>query len=204
MTTSTTRIAIALAGGILVGVSGCAAGAGTGAEQAASAPPTVTATRPASVQAATPATPSVEPAPAPAPPAAPTAPTGPEAPASSDIRITFTVNGTAVNAVLAPSAASTSLLAQLPLELSFDDFGGQEKIAGIPSPLALDGLPTGGSAEPGTIGYYAPDQAIVLYYDSVGYYEGIIPLGTFDGVATVRDAPPFEATLTATPQDDAR
>ena len=90
-----------------------------------------------------------------------------------------------------------TLLAQLPLELSFADYGGQEKIAGIPMPLALDGMPPGGSAEPGTIGYYAPDQALVLYYDSVGYYNGIIPLGTFDDVATVQNAPAFVGTVTA-------
>ena len=58
-------------------------------------------------------------------------------------------------------------------------------------------MPPGGSAEPGTLGYYSPDQAIVLYYDSVGYYEGIIPLGTFDDIAAVRDAPAFVGTITA-------
>ena len=58
-------------------------------------------------------------------------------------------------------------------------------------------MPSGGSAEPGTIGYYAPDQALVLYYETVGYYNGIIPLGTFDDVATVRDAPAFTGTVAA-------
>ncbi|MCS5721717.1 cyclophilin-like fold protein [Herbiconiux sp. CPCC 203407] len=114
---------------------------------------------------------------------------------SSDTRITVTVNGSTVTGTLVESAATASLVAQLPLELSFTDFGGQEKIATIPAPLDLDGMPSGGSAEPGTVGYYAPDQALVLYYDSVGYYEGIIPLGTFDDVAAVRDAPAFTGTL---------
>jgi hypothetical protein len=116
---------------------------------------------------------------------------------STETTITISIDGAPVNAVLQNSAAAASLVAQLPLELSFEDYGGQEKIAGIPAPLNLDGLPSGGSAEPGTFGYYAPDQAIVLYYDSVGYYEGIIPLGTFDDVAAVRDAPAFTGTVTA-------
>jgi len=115
----------------------------------------------------------------------------------TETSITITVNDTTVTGVLQASAATTSLLAQLPLELSFEDFGGQEKIARLPAPLAVDGMPSGGSAEPGTIGYYAPDQALVLYYDTVGYYNGIIPLGTFDDVAVVRDAPAFTGTVTA-------
>ncbi|PXA67960.1 cyclophilin-like fold protein [Cryobacterium arcticum] len=114
----------------------------------------------------------------------------------TETSITITVNGAAVSGVLQNNAASAALLAQLPLELSFVDFGAQEKIAGIPAPLSLDGMPPGGSAEPGAIGYYAPDQAIVLYYEPVGYFTGIIPIGTFTDVATVRDAPAFVGTIT--------
>jgi len=115
----------------------------------------------------------------------------------SEIRITLTVDETSVTGVLRNSAATASLLTQLPLELFFRDFGGQEKIAGLPEPLALEGMPSGSGAEPGMIGYYAPDQALVLYYDTVRYYDGIIPLGTFDDVATVRDSPTFAGTLAA-------
>nr|WP_254069336.1 cyclophilin-like fold protein [Herbiconiux sp. VKM Ac-2851] len=114
---------------------------------------------------------------------------------STGTRLTITVDGTTVTAVLRDSAATASLVAQLPLDLEFEDFGGQEKIARLPAPLMLDGLPSGGGAEPGTIGYYAPDQALVLYYDAVAYYEGIIPLGTFDDVPAVRDAAPFTGTV---------
>ena len=114
---------------------------------------------------------------------------------STGTRLTITVDGATVTAVLRDSAATASLVAQLPLDLEFEDFGGQEKIARLPAPLMLDGLPSGGGAEPGTIGYYAPDQALVLYYDTVGYYEGIIPLGTFDDVPAVRDAAPFTGTV---------
>ena len=115
----------------------------------------------------------------------------------NETSITITVNSVTVAGALKNNAASASLLAQLPLELSFDDYNGQEKIADLPAPLALDGMPRGGSAEPGTIGYYAPDQALVLYYEAVGYFNGIIPLGTFNEVATVRDAPAFVGTITA-------
>ena len=158
-------------------LAGCAPGS-------ADSEPTAASTTPPASDAGTPATTPIPPT------------QTPEAPVS-ETDITITVNGTTITGVLQASAATASLLAQLPLELSFEDFGGQEKIAALPAPLALDGMPSGSSAEPGTIGYYAPDQALVLYYESVGYYNGIIPLGTFADVDTVRDAPAFTGTVTA-------
>lgn len=116
---------------------------------------------------------------------------------SSDITVRITMNDRIIAGVLLPSAATASLLELLPLELSFTDFGGQEKLAALPESLDLDGMPVGSSAEPGTIGYYAPDQALVLYYESVGYYQGIIPLGTFEDVASIKDARPFTATVSS-------
>lgn len=109
--------------------------------------------------------------------------------------IVITIAGTAVRGTLRDNAATASLLSQLPLDLDFADFGGQEKIARLPAALALDGMPAGSSAEAGTIGYYEPDRSLVLYYEPVGYYDGIIPIGTFDDVEFVRDAPPSTGTV---------
>ena len=116
------------------------------------------------------------------------------------IRITLgeTTGGTTVTGTLRPSAAASSLLAQLPHDFAFRDFGGQEKLAKIPRPLSLDGMPAGSAAEPGTIGYYVPDQVLVLYYEHVGYYPGIIPLGTFDDIPTIQHQPDgFSALIAA-------
>lgn len=168
----------ALLGAVLVGLSGCSS-ASSDRSTTPSTPPTIRAESPEN-----PATPSSAPEPS-------------SDPESAATPITIDVNGTVVTGALAPSAAAASLLARLPLDLRFEDFGGQEKIASLPAPLSLDGMPEGGSAEPGTIGYYAPDQGLVLYYDSVGYYPGIIPLGTFDDIAAVRDAGPFTGTVSA-------
>ncbi|NYF12140.1 hypothetical protein HDC34_000434 [Pseudoclavibacter sp. JAI123] len=111
--------------------------------------------------------------------------------------ITITMGDTTVRGTLDANAATADLIAQLPLELAFEDFGGQEKIATLPTALSLDGLPSGSDAPVGTLGYYAPDQGLVLYYESVGYYPGIIPLGTFEGVEAVRDAQPSTGTVSA-------
>ena len=82
---------------------------------------------------------------------------------------------------------ATSLLAQLPLTLTFDDYGGVEKFAELPEPLSLDGAPRGSAAAPLTIGYYVPDQRLILYYDSVGFFNGIVPIGSYEDSAAIED-----------------
>ncbi|PPG28795.1 hypothetical protein C5E10_12995 [Pseudoclavibacter sp. RFBG4] len=111
--------------------------------------------------------------------------------------ITISMGDVTVRGVLNESATSADLLTQLPLELSFEDFGGQEKIATLPRALSLEGMPSGSAAEAGTIGYYAPNEGLVLYYDSVGHFPGIIPIGTFEDVAAVRAAVPATGTVSA-------
>ena len=109
----------------------------------------------------------------------------PSAPAASrattSTPIVFDLDGTQVEGQLDDSAASRSLLAQLPLTVTFNDYGGQEIIGALPQPLDLDGAPDGSAAPALTIGYYVPQQSLVLYYESVGYFGGIVPLGTFEG-----------------------
>ena len=110
--------------------------------------------------------------------------------------ITIQIDGETVTGTLSGNTAARSLFEQLPLTLSFDDYGGKEKIAELPEPLSLDGVPAGDDADPLTIGYYAPDQALVLYYEHVGYFPGIVRIGSFDDLATIRDhTGGFTATL---------
>ena len=109
--------------------------------------------------------------------ASPVPPTAPE-PATTPIVIE--VDGHQITGELDASATSASLVAQLPLTLSFSDFGGQEKLARLPAPLDLSGAPDRSAAPALTIGYYVPDQALILYYANVGSFSGIVPLGTYD------------------------
>jgi len=112
-------------------------------------------------------------------------------------RITIDIGGRTATGTLSSNATARSLIGQLPLTLSFRDYGGQEKIAGLPEALSLDGVPAGDSADPLTIGYYAPDQALVLYYENVGYSRGIVRIGSFDDLAAIRDQTgSFTARLT--------
>ncbi|MCB5294844.1 cyclophilin-like fold protein [Arthrobacter sp. SO3] len=108
---------------------------------------------------------------------------------SATTPIVIELDGREITGELDGSAASASLLAQLPLTLSFRDYGGQEKISKLPAPLGLEGAPEGSDAAPLTIGYYAPEQSLVLYYHHVGHFAGIVPLGTYENSDAVSNQP---------------
>ncbi|WP_206674162.1 cyclophilin-like fold protein [Pseudactinotalea suaedae] len=98
------------------------------------------------------------------------------------------------------SSTAHDLASHLPLQLTFADFNGVEKIATLPAPLTMDGVPDGAAPEPNDLGYYAPSQSLVLYYGDVGYWNGIVRLGHLDeaDMAFLQHQPDgFEATITA-------
>lgn len=110
--------------------------------------------------------------------------------------ITIAFDGREVHGTLADNPTARSLLKQLPLTLSFSDYGGQEKIARLPQPLSTEGTLTSSDAPALTIGYYVPDQALVLYYDNVGRFPGIVPIGTSEtAVGTSTQPEQFTATI---------
>jgi hypothetical protein len=123
----------------------------------------------------------------------PSAGTGPVTPASTltpsatrtieeaavtDIRIS--VSDQTFTAQLADNPTARDLVDQLPLTLQFRDFNRVEKIAELPRPLTMEGVPAGDDPEINDIGYYAPSGDLVLYYGDVGYFNGIVRLGRLD------------------------
>lgn len=79
---------------------------------------------------------------------------------------------------------------RLPLTATFADFNNVEKVATLATPLRVVGVPDQDSPAPGEIGYYAPNQALVLYYGSVGTWPGLVRIGAFDlDSKTLRDQP---------------
>ncbi|MDS2171473.1 cyclophilin-like fold protein [Nesterenkonia sp. CL21] len=99
--------------------------------------------------------------------------------AETPIRIT--VGEDQFDAVLWDNPAAQDLIEQLPLTLDFSDYGGQEVTAEPPQPLTMEGMPEGESAPAGTIGYYAPDEVVVLYYTDVPRFTGIVRIGEIHG-----------------------
>ena len=103
----------------------------------------------------------------------------------SETSIRIAIGEQSLEARLWDNPAAQSLIDQLPLTLDFSDYGGQEVLAELARPLSMEGMPSAESAPEGTIGYYAPSEAIVLYYTDVGRYNGIVRIGEMDGDVSV-------------------
>jgi hypothetical protein len=119
-----------------------------------------------------------------------------EEPAVTDIRIT--IGDQTFTAQLAENRTVRDLADQLPLTLRFRDFHGIEKIAKLPRPLTMDGVPAGDDPEINDIGYYAPSGDLVLYYGDVGYFNGIVRIGRLDAedMSVIERQPDgFEVTI---------
>lgn len=95
--------------------------------------------------------------------------------------IRITVDDQVITARLADNPTAQDLVAQLPLTLNIRDFNRQEKVAKLPRPLTMEGVPAGDDPEINDLGYYAPSGDLVFYYGDVGYFNGIVRIGRFSG-----------------------
>lgn len=116
---------------------------------------------------------------------------------TGDVQIRLAIGEQMVTAQLWDIPAAHDLVDQLPLTLTFRDLNNVEKIAPLPAPLTMDGVPAGDDPEVNDIGYYAPSGDLVLYYGDVGYWTGIVRLGRIDAdMAVIRDQPDgFQITV---------
>lgn len=96
------------------------------------------------------------------------------------MKLELTIGDTQVAAELYDHPAAHELAQSLPLDLVFNDFNQQEKVAELDGPLSLDGVSDAEAPQPGEIGYYAPTQGLVLFYASPGRWPGLVPMGRFN------------------------
>jgi hypothetical protein len=122
-------------------------------------------------------------------------------PTASETQIRVIVGDTVLTGRLRDNATARDLIAQLPLTLTFRDFNNLEKIALLPRELSMEGVPAGDDPSPGDIGYYAPSRDLVFYYGDVGYFNGIVRIGHFDGSvdAIASQTRDFTATIELAP-----
>ncbi len=95
--------------------------------------------------------------------------------------IRISVAGQTITAQLADNPTGQDLASQLPLTLSIRDFNRVEKVAALPRPLTMKGVPVGDDPDINDIGYYAPSNNLVFYYGEVGYFNGIVRIGQMSG-----------------------
>ena len=95
--------------------------------------------------------------------------------------IRITVADQTMTAQLADNPTGQDLASQLPLTLTIRDFNRVEKVADLPRPLTMEGVPAGDDPDINDIGYYAPSNDLVFYYGDVGYFNGIVRIGRISG-----------------------
>ena len=119
---------------------------------------------------------------------------------ANQMRIDITIGEQHFRATLTESAATRDLAALLPVTVDMIDHGGVEKTGPLPSPLSLERQPDGADPDVGDVGYYAPGNALVLYYGDQSYFPGIVIIGRLDGDAAEQIAGiagPVTATVEA-------
>ena len=72
-------------------------------------------------------------------------------------------------------------LAQLPLELTLKNYGGNEKIADLPRPLTRKDAPAAATPLAGDVAFYAPWGNLAIFYRNGHHSPGLIPPGRIDG-----------------------
>jgi hypothetical protein len=115
----------------------------------------------------------------------------------NQMNIQITIADQTFGATLRDSPAARDLVAQLPDTVEMTDHGGVEKTGPLPGILSLAGQPEGADPDEGDLGYYAPDNDLVLYYGDQSYFPGIVVLGRMSGDAAERIAG-MDGSVTAT------
>lgn len=92
-------------------------------------------------------------------------------------------DGSEIIVSLNDNPAADALYEMLPLELSFEDFNGTEKIAYLPEELPADGSPDSCDPDVGSLCYYIPWGNLCFFYQDFRASSSLIPLGQVESGA---------------------
>ena len=98
--------------------------------------------------------------------------------------------------------AADALYEMLPLELTFEDFNGTEKIAYPPDSLPVDGSPDSCDPEVGSLCYYIPWGNLCFFYQDFRASSSLIPLGSVETGAEFLTQLDLAASVAADTADD--
>uniref|UniRef100_UPI003FA43E15 cyclophilin-like fold protein n=1 Tax=Enterocloster clostridioformis TaxID=1531 RepID=UPI003FA43E15 len=94
--------------------------------------------------------------------------------------IIMTVNGQDIEVLLYDTPAANSLYEMLPLELTFEDYNGTEKISYLPEHLTTDGEPDSFDPDTGDFCLYEPWGNLSIFYQDFQNSSGLISLGRIE------------------------
>ena len=112
-------------------------------------------------------------------------------------KLQLTIDGQEIDITLYNTPAANALYDLLPLDLTFEDFNGVEKIAYMDHELPTQGEPDGCDPAVGDLCLYAPWGNLSIFYQDFRYSDSLIKLGHIDSgmdIISSLDAD-FSATL---------
>ena len=92
-------------------------------------------------------------------------------------------DGAEIIVALNNNPAADALYEMLPLELTFEEFNGTEKIAYLPEELPTDGSPDSCDPDVGSLCYYIPWGNLCFFYQDFRASSSLIPLGQVESGA---------------------
>lgn len=95
-------------------------------------------------------------------------------------KLKLTVGGQEIRITLYDTPAANALYDMLPLELTFEDFNGVEKISYLTDKLPTEGEPDGCDPDVGDLCLYAPWGNLSIFYQDFRYSNSLIKLGHID------------------------
>ncbi|TPL94019.1 cyclophilin-like fold protein [Mesorhizobium sp. B2-3-12] len=98
----------------------------------------------------------------------------------TDMKIRIGFNGQTMTATLYDNPSARDFHALLPLDLTIDNYAGNEKIAYLPRKLTEQGSGPFGNERPGDLCYFAPWGNLALFYAGYSWSTGLIRLGRLD------------------------
>lgn len=112
-------------------------------------------------------------------------------------KLKLIIAGQELNVTLYDTPTADALYDMLPIELSFEDFNGVEKIAYMDNDLPTEGEPDGCDPDVGDFCLYAPWGNLSIFYNDFRYSNSLIKLGHLDsGMDIIRNIQEdFSATL---------
>lgn len=94
--------------------------------------------------------------------------------------VKMTIDGQEIFITLYDTLAANALYDILPLELSFEDYNGVEKISYLSQALPITAEPDGYDPNVGDVCLYAPWGNLSIFYQDFQYSDGLILLGHID------------------------
>lgn len=104
----------------------------------------------------------------------------PATPETGERKVKLTIDGQEFDVTLYDTPAANALYDMLPLELTFEDFNGIEKIAYMDNELPTEGEPDEFDPDVGDLCLYAPWGNLSIFYKDFRNSNGLISLGHID------------------------